>query len=486
MNTYNKLFSLTAFLLAVFLSVQVLAQPVAEAVQDIKPLKPGEKVPDIPLKIMNNKTGKTRLSDYKGKLVILDFWYTGCGSCIAGFPKMEKLQKQFGDKIQILLVNSWESEEQVAEKIEKNSHLRMHIPDLPSVIDDTQVLLQLFPIGSGVGQHGWIDKNGSFIANAHAMSTYAQKIEDILEYKPTFFLHDQVYASEFKKNPLIMNSHAKASNVEKSSLFLSANADFGPGSYSELNVVDKLVSTVRNTLINFSVVNLYMYALLEKVKSSRQEVIYNPWISDITPNFLKLEVADSTSYSTFFPPPSYIEINRLYDSKETLKENKFYIDTTYMKSYYSYEQILPVGLSQERIRAEMLDDLNDFFGMKYGAFGSIQKIKVPCFELVYNQRIKINHKDKKPTTKRSVNESEVQLSLKNIIGSAATAFKDQYVFDETNGEADKIIPLTFSKDFSKVEFNELSESLKELGFSLRPSERELDFIVIKENASKER
>ena len=42
--------------------------------------------------VVYNKTGKTRFADFKNKLIILDFWIINCVSCIAGFPKMDKLQ----------------------------------------------------------------------------------------------------------------------------------------------------------------------------------------------------------------------------------------------------------------------------------------------------------------------------------------------------------------------------------------------------------
>ena len=100
-----------------------------------KGLRVGDSFPDIPLgKVLNNKTNKVRFSDFNNKLVILDFWNTHCSSCIAAFPKMEELQRHFGNKIQIILVNPIETEDQIQVVRLRGNRENFIMPDLPCIV----------------------------------------------------------------------------------------------------------------------------------------------------------------------------------------------------------------------------------------------------------------------------------------------------------------------------------------------------------------
>lgn len=58
------------------------------------------KAPEFKLTEIDGK--EIKLSDYKGKIVILDFWATWCGPCRRGIPDLVSLQKEYKDKLVVI------------------------------------------------------------------------------------------------------------------------------------------------------------------------------------------------------------------------------------------------------------------------------------------------------------------------------------------------------------------------------------------------
>lgn len=93
-------------------------------------IKTGEQCPEF-------KTGSTlqyndtlHLSDFRNKLLILDFWNTTCISCIKAFPKLDSIQKLFGNRVQLVLVNR-ESKDSTLAFFKKHKQLKP--PSLPMI-----------------------------------------------------------------------------------------------------------------------------------------------------------------------------------------------------------------------------------------------------------------------------------------------------------------------------------------------------------------
>ncbi|MBL1407217.1 TlpA disulfide reductase family protein [Sphingobacterium faecale] len=98
----------------------------AVGLSTVKPLKVGDAIPaelwNLPLKIVNHPEGKEfiRLSDYRDKkLIILDFWGTWCGSCIAAMPAVKALQDEFKDDMMVIPI-SFEKADKIKSFTAKN------------------------------------------------------------------------------------------------------------------------------------------------------------------------------------------------------------------------------------------------------------------------------------------------------------------------------------------------------------------------------
>ncbi len=82
-------------------------------------IKAGETAFEINLPLFGtNKTAS--LSQFKGKIVLLDFWIFHCGGCQSSVPKLNALQKKYKDKdFALLTVNVTDSEKMIQLFIEK-------------------------------------------------------------------------------------------------------------------------------------------------------------------------------------------------------------------------------------------------------------------------------------------------------------------------------------------------------------------------------
>lgn len=75
------------------------APPLPEGVtwrSDPNVLRPGEAAPEFSLATPDG--GKKTLADYKGKVLVLDFWATWCGPCKTAMPALQRLHEKYKDQ----------------------------------------------------------------------------------------------------------------------------------------------------------------------------------------------------------------------------------------------------------------------------------------------------------------------------------------------------------------------------------------------------
>jgi thiol-disulfide isomerase/thioredoxin len=139
--------------------------------------------------LINYDKGILKLTDFKGKFVILEFWSPTCISCLEGFPRLDSLQRAFDGRIQIILVNQANKEETVRFF---QTHPRVTRPSLPFITGD-RVLNANFP-HQGNPATAVLDTSGKMICMPANINS--NNIKLLLEGRPNFkLMQKQIYVT---------------------------------------------------------------------------------------------------------------------------------------------------------------------------------------------------------------------------------------------------------------------------------------------------
>lgn len=432
-----------------------------------KGLKPGDNVSGIPLGVnMDNPNQQVTAMQFKGKLLILDFWNTDCSSCIDAFPKMEKLQKEFGDKIQIVLVNTSETADSVKARLKRKNKLAM-LPSLPRVVSEINYnrrsvsksrVREAFP-NRAVPYHVWVGPDGLIKFMGRGENTYAKKIQDYLDGKEVFFMSSSATVpdmgsdnntayyqllGDFKQTYLSTGSFVTKFNNEVKGY--------------EKEIVDSTRRLRINYFINTDLLHIYLRGPYWRFnRYIHANFIYHP---------------SRVGWEDFVIFDSTLDISRFLAGGGRNKT-----DEDWFKAKYCYELVTPLHVPEEIRKQFMREDLNRFLAIEMGATSRLESRPLKCYALV-----KTSRDDRVSTEKRNISLISF---VKGLINQHPTLKKSLleliqreqlFILNETgldnSGYVDIKPPTKELKTLS-----DLREYLQAWGLDLQEREKAFDYLI---------
>ncbi|HWK98349.1 MAG TPA: hypothetical protein VNQ55_00315 [Parapedobacter sp.] len=291
-------------------------------------IRPGDRVADSTFQYILEKSG--RASDPPA-LFILDFWSTSCTSCIAAFPKVDSLQKQFAGSVQFLLINSQENQDKVYRHFElmnarrqKRGNQPINLPKTPSVAGE-DYLRNVFP-HMAVPHHVWISNTGYVVAITNGGSSNASTIQGYLDGRRSDIEVKKDFTNMDTDHPLFLSKDVDRSQIEHFSLLIKGHAGYFRH--------PRLLDSTRHFAMNKPLRNLY-----ESLASRL--------------------------------------VPLLRHGRLIIEGNISALDD---QTYYTYDFIVPRELSDSLYRYA-LADLNRYVPV----FGRVEKRRLPAFILTFSE-----------------------------------------------------------------------------------------------------
>lgn len=435
-TSYSYLFTLMMVLFAVYTKAQDMG------------LKPGDTLPDITIgKIFNGPktTGHTR--DYKDQLLIIDFWATTCSGCVAALPKMEALQKQFGQKITILPVSN-EPENTVSSFWRKNKYTRNLT--LPSVVED-KVFASYFKHWI-IPHEVWVYK-GKVIGVTAPEYVDAANIEKVLSgAQPAWPVKNDFYSFNGKETPLFK---LNPDQMDTANTFIryaaisdyrdSVNAEgFSGGSGI---VRDKKKKTVRVYFLNQPIFNSYSQ---NWAKVLDMNSLVRPSFT-VDSNQVVWEVVDRSRYQ--------------HETGESYRQDWI------RKHGICFESLDPdTGQTDTEIYRSVIAKLDALLGLKVRWEKRKEKVlvlKINASSILLKPGGKVGGDVKGPEQNNQ--------TPGDIVWQLNKYQRNPYVFDETNYTGNIDVNMTSWTDIEAIR-----KALKPYGLELKAEERMVDKLIFSE------
>jgi len=453
MKRKESIIRLTIVFVFAFIGLQAMAGK--------KPLKVGDSLPPEVWKLIPRQK--------ETQIVILDFWSTWCSTCMAAFPKMEKLKQHFGAKLQVVLINDLETEAEINKRFNTINTNRIDgiklslPPTLPTINGDT-TFAELFPKTS-VPHHVWLDRNGKVIAITGGQFAVEENVEAaIANGRIDLPLKDDLEV-EKRSNILKYEGFIKPGLADINILSYSAFSGYLEVHGSEGQYFDEQHGTTRYCYFNKSIVDLFVSAFSGSVDGYERILI---------------EVTDSGLLRNLYQP----YINERYYSIESFQKLKNWRS----KYCFSY-QIQNPSKDINALRKKMREDITAFLTDKFGLKAEVEKRKFKALVLVKEKEGLLKTSGGKEYYIGPGNEDYVKsagLTLINRpISSLITGFKTfenmqirRPFIDETRIDKNLLVDIKLEGDLSDLE--NIRKQLVKYGLNIIETERELKVLVIKQ------
>jgi len=158
----------------------------------------GQKEGPLPPNYNVDRSNLVNLSDFKGKVVVLDFWATWCPPCRKGIPDLVELNKEYKDKdVEIIGISLDAVTRGGTTKNDVVPFMKQYNIDYPILIADMNVLNQYGGINS-IPTSFVIDKQGYIVSYYQGLTPKEQYKSDLNKALSKTYVSDKKYiAPEF-------------------------------------------------------------------------------------------------------------------------------------------------------------------------------------------------------------------------------------------------------------------------------------------------
>lgn len=112
-----------------------------------------EKAPDFEVVTLDGK--KLRLSDLKGKAVVLNFWFIGCAPCRVEIPGLNNLTEEFKEKDVVFIAFALDKEKNLKSFLQETSFKYQIVPNAGKIADQFRV--RAYPTHIIINKEGRIE-----------------------------------------------------------------------------------------------------------------------------------------------------------------------------------------------------------------------------------------------------------------------------------------------------------------------------------------